>query len=181
VTHQQCISIGNVIWSRQAGNGSMKFHHDLTSEIISKEFIFQTSLTIRNITAIRTPLVSCNLMLSPWPPLWAMHSFRALAADYTAAPTNSNMAQPGQWICDCWGYYALCCLGPYWGTAWMYMTMVHGPHLDLHIGTARWVHSIIISEFSIGVHKLDVMPKLRNSTMERSLLMTQEFPKSTGH
>jgi hypothetical protein len=44
--------------------------------------------------------------------------------------------------------------------------MVQTPNLDLHTGAVRRVHSTIISEFSIETHKLEIVPKPWDSTME---------------
>jgi hypothetical protein len=45
--------------------------------------------------------------------------------------------------------------------------MVWAPHLDLHIGEVRRVHSTFISEFFIvEIHKLDIALKLGGSTTQ---------------
>jgi hypothetical protein len=48
----------------------------------------------------------------------------------------------------------------------MYVTYDRAPHLDLHIGEMRNVHSTFTAEFSVETHKLEVAPKSWDSTTE---------------
>jgi hypothetical protein len=41
----------------------------------------------------------------------------------------------------------------------MYVTMIQAPHLHLHIGAVRRVHSTFTSVFSVETHKLEAVPK----------------------